>query len=1146
MVSKKNTAFQLKSTSQKRHYGLRKLSVGVASVLLSTTFYLGMNTIISRADTTVSSDNQTVSSISSTVDNGEQQETPQNSISSTFNQEEAGVSIKQTTEDTQLPIPAPTNSLNSTVGQSDQINVDSHEVKGISGNLENPGVTNLELGMTISKEEVAKLQAGDYIDIKLGLPYDAAGQQYVMSYGAVNNQQEPIIIPYKTSDGKQITAAYIVPAGELTTYQQETYDKKNTVTNLNDQNSSLGTSNGYYQIIFTDGIKNYLAMHIGQANQWYFKFNLNWYNGSQFQENKENVPFDFPLYTVGEATTYTPNNDLQVGDYTTGSGLSFKVEHIDLQDAVKLASETILIDHTGNVPAHTWFKRDGIWYASVENAEAAQGVGLSLSTQDEDHHELGNQFTITVTKPADNDDVTFKFVGAESVREQLQDLIVGYGTSSVLTDQVVGEQYSISHQSTTNKPKVKVTASQNGDTISYLVTIDGAYQGFRVNSGDNQSNITLISWKPKDPAALLPREGIKRPGSKTDNGEDTDYGNVMYADPKNDKWLGGYPIRNQAVSSYLNSHPWTAKIFNDSGYNFDSKQGYWIDMATINKPRNNGYVNSQFYGFVDQVIHYVDDKGNQMVKADGEAIPDTQRQVIFTSENDGFSGQTNVFTDIVVSTIEGYTAYAGVKDDSGKIKIENGKAVTIGEPIIKYGAESSFGYPHAPFIEYVVYVKSNIKQETETFTATETITYKYANGPRNGEQAADPYTKKIVYSRSRTINQTTNQVIDGWSKWVPTTQGDKFVDVTSPTINAYHLADKNEAVISAPQLPESDYQNGQTKTFTYEVDYVMDETPTPEPKDGSVTIYYVDLGLDPQGTTFQPNDGTILTAHTQSYAGVEGTTYQNTLWNYQAAGYELATSIVDPLAENGILTDGHQDVYVYLKHKATDETQLFTATEKIIYKYTNGPHKGEQAADPYTKEIIYSRSRTLDQTTGQPITDWSAWLPITPNDQFADVTSPTITGYHLADENQAVISAPRLTESDYQNAQTKVFNYEVDYLMDEAPTPDPKPEPKPNPEPDPKPKPKPNPKPDSKPEPIPTPNPEPTPVTPDIPTQPMTPGEEMTDMVHGDGNFNEPTEKAQQELPQTGNYNSEKSAWALAIAAIIASFGLAGKNRKNI
>ena len=50
MVRKKNKMF-VDSADRTPHYSLRKLSVGVASVLLSTTLWMGANGSVARADT---------------------------------------------------------------------------------------------------------------------------------------------------------------------------------------------------------------------------------------------------------------------------------------------------------------------------------------------------------------------------------------------------------------------------------------------------------------------------------------------------------------------------------------------------------------------------------------------------------------------------------------------------------------------------------------------------------------------------------------------------------------------------------------------------------------------------------------------------------------------------------------------------------------------------------------------------------------------------------------------------------------------------------------------------------------------------------------------------------------------------------------
>ena len=60
MVSKNNVQVKNRyATKQVPHYGIRKLSVGVASVLLGTTFYMGMNDNVVHADTVNGQDSET-------------------------------------------------------------------------------------------------------------------------------------------------------------------------------------------------------------------------------------------------------------------------------------------------------------------------------------------------------------------------------------------------------------------------------------------------------------------------------------------------------------------------------------------------------------------------------------------------------------------------------------------------------------------------------------------------------------------------------------------------------------------------------------------------------------------------------------------------------------------------------------------------------------------------------------------------------------------------------------------------------------------------------------------------------------------------------------------------------------------------------
>lgn len=74
----------------------------------------------------------------------------------------------------------------------------------------------------------------------------------------------------------------------------------------------------------------------------------------------------------------------------------------------------------------------------------------------------------------------------------------------------------MNHQTDYGQPKVHVTSqvSNDGNSITYHVTIDGDYQGFKTNmqNGNERDFImTLISWKPTDSSALLPPADVTDP-----------------------------------------------------------------------------------------------------------------------------------------------------------------------------------------------------------------------------------------------------------------------------------------------------------------------------------------------------------------------------------------------------------------------------------------------------------------------------------------------------------------------------------------------------------------------------------------------------------------------------------------------------------
>lgn len=156
--------------------------------------------------------------------------------------------------------------------------------------------------------------------------------------------------------------------------------------------------------------------------------------------------------------------------------------------------------------------------------------------------------------------------------------------------------------------------------------------------------------------------------------------------------------------------------------------------------------------------------------------------------------------------------------------------LTAEKKITQIGNEGQFAYPHADFVEYVVYVKNSdptpvnpqpdpkpqpdpepVKDST---TVTETIHYVY----QDGTKAAEDQTQQITFTRngSKTAEGTT------WNDWTPA-EG-TFAKVVSPEIEGYT---PDQKVISEFKVaPEN---SNIEKTVIYIKDPVPDPKPQPQP-----------------------------------------------------------------------------------------------------------------------------------------------------------------------------------------------------------------------------------------------------------------------------------------------------------------------------
>lgn len=604
-----------------RHYALRKLSIGVASVLLSTTIYLGASQLTAAADTVPQPANnqETPASASKAPLAGKAVSLAAQPASQQANQEQPAA--------TDADVPATRQNVGNLLTKE---NVSNVSVKSQAGSKPanqpiQPGTTQLSFDFSLGKDQAKNLKAGDYFDIQMGLPYtvSASGQVERLGYGQVVDKNTPIAV---ASEGHVV--GYIVPVNSANSYLASVDDQAISKNNTN-ATTDLGGTNGYYRLIFIDEAERY-----GAINGLHVKIALlNWYNHLQTVD-ADQAPLDsksFQLYSPDRSINEVhPQDDLQIGHYITTSGVTIKVKH---------SGQTQLNEHlqattSTKTAAHWWYQRqNGTWvlgYNSLTDPSQSEGIVLTK--------DVGNDFTMTVTKPADNDKVKYDFADADRVQHDIQREIVGQSTTTGV-DPVNGQVF-LGTQDQVTRPKVTVTRTGSGNTVSYHVHIDGAYAGFAQDLQDGAataipSAVTLLSWRPVNPTDLLP------PAGEGIHDFDSDKEDAIQKKYPSDNHVGGVMVDPGLIKA-LQNNPWKVSLTkkgdnknllphlganNEAGYQFVKNPKF-----VINVPNNFdsvvGHYTMPETKTVKQVIHYWYDRvgGRQ-------AAPDVVRTGQFVSVN---------------------------------------------------------------------------------------------------------------------------------------------------------------------------------------------------------------------------------------------------------------------------------------------------------------------------------------------------------------------------------------------------------------------------------------------------------------------------------------------------------------------------------
>ncbi|MCD7135840.1 signal peptide protein [Limosilactobacillus balticus] len=131
-----------------------------------------------------------------------------------------------------------------------------------------------------------------------------------------------------------------------------------------------------------------------------------------------------------------------------------------------------------------------------------------------------------------------------------------------------------------------------------------------------------------------------------------------------------------------------------------------------------------------------------------------------------------------------------------------------------------------------------------------------------------------------------------------------------------------------------------------------------------ITVFYVDVP-DDRLPIVKPSSGQIIDNRTQRLNVTEGQTYNNELWDFESAGYELFKADKGALKGKYFAGSPEQQYYVYLTHQTTPLKKEHHVTRTIQITM---PDQTEQIV---TQEAIVTRFGVYDEVLGSDI--WQEW-----------------------------------------------------------------------------------------------------------------------------------------------------------------------------
>ncbi|MHC3376664.1 mucin-binding protein [Ligilactobacillus equi] len=263
---------------------------------------------------------------------------------------------------------------------------------------------------------------------------------------------------------------------------------------------------------------------------------------------------------------------------------------------------------------------------------------------------------------------------------------------------------------------------------------------------------------------------------------------------------------------------------------------------------------------------------------------------------------------------------------------------------------------------YYVYLTHSEDKKVTPKVVTQTITYKYENGPKKGQEAAEPKTSDYTFTHTVVTDKVTGEIIT--DTWTPaqTTKTEE-----SPVIECYKA--------SQTTVPGQSV-NHETPNITVEVTYKADTQ--------AITYTVID---DTDGKTLVSDK---LLANGPSNSDIPENVqsdYKTIISGYENQGYELVSADDLPGSFDDD-PDVTQNVVIHLKHGTTETVTKKPVTTTVTFVYGDGPKKGQEVHKPVTSTYTFTHTVVTDKVTGTPITD--TW---TPSQTTSVVESPNVDGY---------------------------------------------------------------------------------------------------------------------------------------------------------